>query len=91
MVAPLLKNVCERSKLDPSLVEDVIIGNVLQSGSGVLQVRMSMYLAGFGDNTTALAINRMCSSGLEAVSQIANKIACGVIDIGIGGGVENMS
>jgi len=68
MVAPLLKNVCERAKLDPAKVEEVIIGNVLQPGSGVMQVRMAMYLAGFKDESTALAINRMCSSGLEAVS-----------------------
>lgn len=52
---------------------------------------MCGYLAGFPDTTNVLAINRLCSSGLEATSIIAAKIRSGVIDIGIGAGVENMS
>lgn len=52
---------------------------------------MAGYLAGFPDTTNVLAINRLCSSGLEATSIIASKIKSGVIDIGIGAGVENMS
>lgn len=52
---------------------------------------MAGYLAGFPDTTNVLAINRLCSSGLEACSIVASKIKAGVIDIGIGAGVENMS
>lgn len=52
---------------------------------------MAALLGGLPDTTCAIAINRMCSSGLEAVSQVANKIQAGVIEIGIAGGVENMS
>jgi len=48
-------------------------------------------MAGFPDTTTAISVNRLCSSGLEAVSLVANKIQAGVIDIGLAGGVENMS
>jgi acetyl-CoA acetyltransferase len=52
---------------------------------------MASLMAGFPDTTTAISVNRLCSSGLEAVSLVANKIQAGVIDIGLAGGVENMS
>lgn len=52
---------------------------------------MSAYLAGFPDTTCVVSINRLCSSGLEACAIIAAKIRMGVIDVGIGAGVENMS
>ena len=50
-----------------------------------------MFLAGFPDTTPIVAINRLCSSGLESCAIIAAKIKSGVIDVGIGGGVESMS
>lgn len=67
------------------------MGNVLQPGSSGFQSRMGQYLAGFPDTTTLFTLNRQCSSGLEAVATIAAKIKAGVIDIGIGSGVEQMS
>ncbi len=91
LLLPLFKEIVKRTKIEPSKIQDVIIGNVLQPGAGVYQSRMSQYLAGWPDSITTLAINRLCSSGLEAVSQVAAKIQSGYIDIGIGGGVENMS
>lgn len=54
-------------------------------------MRLGAFLGGLPETTCAISINRMCSSGLEAVAQVANKIQGGVIDIGIAGGVENMS
>ena len=50
-----------------------------------------MFLANIPDTTPIVAINRLCSSGLESCAIIASKIKSGVIDIGIGGGVESMS
>ena len=50
-----------------------------------------MSLADFPDTTPIMAINRLCSSGLESCAIIASKIKSGVIDVGIGGGVESMS
>ena len=91
LLLPVFKEIIKRTKIEPSRIQDVIIGNVLQPGAGVYQSRMSQYLAGWPDSITTLAINRLCSSGLEAVSMIAAKIQSGVLDIGIGGGVENMS
>lgn len=52
---------------------------------------MGAFLAGFPDTTSCVAINRLCSSGLEACGTIAAKIQAGHIDIGIGAGVESMS
>lgn len=53
--------------------------------------RMAMFLAGFPDTTSIMTVNRLCSSGLEACATIASKIKAGIIDIGIGSGVESMS
>lgn len=52
---------------------------------------MGAFLAGIPDTTPIVSINRLCSSGLEACGIIASKITAGVIDIGIGSGVESMS
>jgi len=49
---------------------------------------MAGFLAGFPETTSLMAVNRLCSSGLEACSIIASKIRSGTIDIGIGSGVE---
>lgn len=74
MLKPVLQELCKRAKIEKKLVEDIVIGNVLQIGAGLFQARMAGYLAGFPDTTNVLAINRLCSSGLEATSIIAAKI-----------------
>ncbi len=91
MLAPVLKAVVQKSGIDPKLIEDVCIGNVLQPGAGAHTSRMSMFLAGLPDTSSLMAVNRQCSSGLQAVMNIANAIKSRQIDIGIGGGVESMS
>ena len=60
-------------------------------GSAAWNWRMSMFIADYPETTSVMAMNRLCSSGLQAVATIANSIKAGQIDIGIGGGVENMS
>lgn len=74
MLLPVLKAVVQQSGIDPKLVEDVCIGNVLQVGSGATTSRMALFLAGFSETTTLQAVNRQCSSGLQAVMNIANAI-----------------
>lgn len=91
MLAPVLKAVVEKSKVDPALIEDICIGNVLQFGSGGVTSRMAQFLAGIPETTSLSAVNRQCSSGLQAVANIANQIRAGQISIGIAGGVESMS
>jgi acetyl-CoA acyltransferase 1 len=91
MLAPVLKAVVQKAGIDAKLVEDVCIGNVLQPGAGAHTSRMSMFLAGYPDTSSLQAVNRQCSSGLQAVMSIANAIRARQIDIGVGGGVESMS
>ena len=52
---------------------------------------MAMFMAGYPETTSVQAINRLCSSGLQAVATVANSIRAGQISIGIGGGFESMS
>lgn len=91
MLAPVLKAVVQKSGIDAKLIDDVCIGNVLQPGAGAHTARMSMFLAGLPDTASLQAVNRQCSSGLQAVMNIANAIRSHQIDFGIGGGVESMS
>jgi acetyl-CoA acyltransferase 1 len=87
MLSFVLRAAAERAKLSPKEVQDICIGNNLQPGAGEITNRMGMFLADFPDTVPIVAINRLCSSGLESCAIIASKIKSGVIDIGIGGGV----
>lgn len=77
--------------LDPKLIEDVTVGNVLPAGGGASAARMAALHAGIPNTSSVYTVNRQCSSGLTAVNNIANQIKVGQIDIGIGAGVESMT
>jgi len=87
MLSVVLREAAARAKVNTKDVQDIAVGNNLQPGAGEIPNRMAMFLAGFPDTTSVFAVNRLCSSGLEACSLIAAKIKAGVIDIGIGSGV----
>lgn len=87
----ILKGVLSKTKIDPNLIEEVVIGNVLLPGSGALIFRGACLMAGLPIPTPMVTVNRFCSSGLEAVSVIASKIRSGLITVGIAAGVESMS
>ncbi|CAK7197561.1 3-ketoacyl-CoA thiolase with broad chain length specificity [Sporothrix eucalyptigena] len=91
LMAGALKSLLERSRIDPALVEDVAVGTVLAPGGGATEMRAAVLVAGFPTSTAARTLNRQCSSGLQACVDIANQIRTGMIDIGIGAGVESMS
>lgn len=74
----------EKPGLDPKLIEDVAVGNVLPAGGGATAARMAALYAGIPNTTAINTVNRQCSSGLTAVNQIALEILAGEIDIGIG-------
>ena len=84
MLATVLKGVLEKSGIDPKLIEDVVIGNVLPPGGGATLARMASLYAGIPENSSVMTVNRQCSSGLQAVAQIASAIKSGYIEIGIG-------
>src|SRR5438552_13635417 len=82
----------ERNKLDPALVDDVVLGCVDPVGeAGGDIARASALLAGYGNRVPGVQINRFCASGLDAVNFAAAEIMSGQHDMTIGGGVESMS
>lgn len=81
----------KKTKVDPKLIEDVSCGNVLNQGAGATEHRGACLSAGIPYTAGFIAVNRFCSSGLMAISDISNKIKCGEIDCGLAAGVESMS
>lgn len=77
--------------LDPALIDDVAIGSVLQELGGAKAGRMAQIHAGFPHSVPFHTVNRQCSSGLAAITTIANGIRAGAIDVGVGGGMESMT
>ncbi|KAI9881270.1 MAG: hypothetical protein M1830_005556 [Pleopsidium flavum] len=77
--------------LDPNRIQDVAVGSVLQELSGAKAGRMAQNHAGYPSTVAFHTINRQCSSGLAAITNIAHAIAVGSIDVGIGGGMESMT
>jgi len=91
MLAVAIKGAMERSKVKPEQIDDVIVGNCGQDGAGALQGRLATFLAGIPKESSVMAINRQCSSGLTSIAHVAANIKAGFIDIGIAAGVESMS
>lgn len=91
ILSGILKAVYTKVKLDPALIEDISVGNVLPAGGGASAARMASLAAGIPHTVPINTVNRQCSSGLTAINQIAGAIASGQIDIGIGAGVESMT
>ncbi|KAI3571592.1 Thiolase, N-terminal domain-containing protein [Fusarium oxysporum f. sp. albedinis] len=86
----VLKEVRERSKLQPALVGDICLGNVSDC-KAAFKVRSAALAAGFPNTTTASSVNRFCSSGLRAIDDISKAISDGSITIGIALGAESMT
>lgn len=91
MLRPVMEAVGKQSGINKAMVEDIVIGNVLAPGAAATTSRMAALLAGYPDTACVQGINRLCSSGLQAVATIANAIKAGEISCGMAGGVESMS
>ena len=92
LAAQALGAIKNRNKLDPSVVDDVVLGCVDPVGeAGGDIARAAALVAGFGDGVPGVQINRFCASGLDAVNFAAAEVMSGQHDITIGGGVESMS
>ncbi len=89
--AKVIKNLIEITKLDPNLVDEVIMGNVISTGLGQAPARQAAILGGLSEKTECLTINKMCGSGLKAVMLANQAISCGDAEIVIAGGMESMS
>ncbi|MEO9893815.1 acetyl-CoA C-acyltransferase [Aurantibacter sp.] len=86
-----IKGALERINLDANLVEEVLMGNVVQAGTGQAPARQAAIFAGLPNTVPATTINKVCASGMKAVMQAAQSIALGDTSIVVAGGMENMS
>ena len=89
--AAVIREALARAKLDPALVGEVIMGQVLAAGAGQNPARQALMKAGIPKEVPGLTINAVCGSGLKAVMLAAQAIAYGDSDIVVAGGQENMS
>jgi acetyl-CoA acyltransferase 1 len=90
ILSGVLSAVYKQVNLDPALIQDISVGNVLPPGGGASAARMAALHAGIPYTTPINTVNRQCSSGLSAINQIAGQIALGQIDIGIGTCIYNL-
>ena len=86
-----IKGALESIDLDSNLVDEVFMGNVLQANLGQAPCRQAAIFAGINENTPCTTINKVCASGMKAISLAAQSIKCGDSEIIIAGGMENMS
>jgi len=92
LLATVLKGVVDRTGINPSIVGDIVVGNVLGGGSQrANEARIGAFLAGFPASVPIHTVNRQCSSGLQALAEVAAAIKAGYYEVGIGAGMESMS
>ncbi len=86
-----IKGALDKIKLDPTLVEEVLMGNVIQANEGQAPARQAALLAGLSENVPCTTVNKVCASGMKAMMMAAQAIKAGDADIIVAGGMENMS
>ncbi|CAJ1052795.1 -ketoacyl-CoA thiolase B%2C peroxisomal-like [Xyrichtys novacula] len=91
LLCAVMTAVMEDVGLSPNKLGDVCVGNVLQPGAGALMARVAHFLSGFPETVPTYTVNRQCSSGLQALFNIAGAIRSRSIDLGLACGVESMS
>lgn len=86
-----IKGALEKINLKPELVQEVLMGNVVQAGTGQAPARQAAIFAGIPNTVPCTTINKVCASGMKTVMQAAQSIALGDAEIVVAGGMENMS
>ncbi len=86
-----IKGALEKINLTPEQVDEVLMGNVVQAGTGQAPARQAAIFAGIPDTVPCTTINKVCASGMKSVMQAAQSIALGDNEIVVAGGMENMS
>jgi acetyl-CoA C-acetyltransferase len=89
--AVAIKGAINKIGLDPNLIDEVYMGNVLQGGVGQAPTRQAAIFAGIPDTVPATTVNKVCASGMKAISMAAQAIKAGDAEIIVAGGMENMS
>jgi len=85
------KAALERSHVEPNAVDEVILGQVIQAGTGQAPARQASIAAGIPTSANATTLNKVCASGLEAINQAAHAIRAGDSTVVVAGGMESMS
>src|SRR5438309_11129492 len=86
-----IKGALEKANVDASLVEYVIMGQVLTAGAGQMPARQAAVAAGIGWDVPSLTINKMCLSGIDAIALADQLIRAGEFDVVVAGGQESMT
>ncbi|MBT8180933.1 MAG: acetyl-CoA C-acyltransferase [Eudoraea sp.] len=86
-----IKGAMDKINLSPDEIDEVLMGNVVQAGTGQAPARQAAIFAGIPDSVPCTTVNKVCASGMKAVMQAAQSIALGDTSIVIAGGMENMS
>ena len=86
-----IKGALDKSGIDPALIDEVFMGNVLQAGVGQAPARQAALGAGLGNNVPCTTVNKVCASGMKAIMLGAQTILAGDNEIVVAGGMENMS
>ena len=86
-----IKGALDKIQLDPNLVDEVFMGNVIQAGVGQAPARQAAIYAGLSTETTCTTVNKVCASGMKSIMLGAQAIQCGDAEIVVAGGMENMS
>ena len=89
--AVAIKGALEKINLAPENVDEVLMGNVVQAGTGQAPARQAAIYAGIPDTVPCTTVNKVCASGMKAIMQAAQSIALGDTSIVVAGGMENMS
>jgi acetyl-CoA C-acetyltransferase len=89
--ATAIKGALSKVNVSPDLVDEVYMGNVLQANLGQAPARQASIFAGIGKNVPCTTVNKVCASGMKAISLAAQAIKCGDADVVVAGGMENMS
>jgi acetyl-CoA acetyltransferase family protein len=88
-MVPLMKAIVERNKLDPNLIDEVLVGSAQLCGI-LTRSRNYVFEAGFPDTVSATDVNKQCASSMQTITMGAHQIMCGMADVILAGGVETM-
>jgi len=91
LAALVIRRLIEKNRIEPGTVENVILGQVLQAGAGQLPSRQALIGGGLPETTPSLLVNKVCASGMRAVSLASQLIRAGEHDVVLAGGMESMT
>ncbi len=89
--ASAIRGALDKINLDPKMIDEVFMGNVLQAGTGQAPAKQAAIFAGLPNTIPCTTINKVCASGMKAIAFASQAIQCGDADVVIAGGMENMS